>query len=265
MAYEGQFIWHELTTSDTGAVAAFYHAVIGWQAERAPQTTNSGGAYTIFNIPGYEMGSAGMMAISADMAASGARPGWIGYIGVDDVDRMATAFAEKGGAIHVPPTDIPEIGRFSMVADPQGAAICLFAPRMPEGGVPEMPAPGTPGTVGWHELFAGSGPEAFDFYSGMFGWAQSTAMDMGEMGVYQLFAYEAGGPDMGAVMTKMDHMPQPFWNFYFNVAALDPAIEAIGAGGGKVINGPMEVPGGSWIVQALDPQGAMFSLVAPKR
>lgn len=265
MAHEGQFVWYELVTTDAVAAARFYAAVVGWEAERAPQTTASGEPYTILKIPGAQMGSAGIMTITGDMAASGAKPGWVGYLGVDDVDAMTSAFAQRGGKIYMPAMDIPEIGRFSVVSDPQGAVTYLFTPRMPAGGAPAIPAAGTPGTVGWRELYAMDGPAAFEFYAGQFGWAKSTAMDMGAMGVYQIFAYSAGGPDVGAVMTKMANIPQPFWNFYFNVAALDPAIEAIGQNGGSVINGPMEVPGGSWIVQALDPQGAMFSLVAARR
>jgi len=265
MSHEGRFVWYELVTTDAGAAARFYRAVVGWEAEKAPQTTSGGAPYTVFRIPGWQMGSAGMMTVTADMAANGARPGWIGYIGVADVDGKTADFSKKGGRVFMPPMDIPDIGRFSVVADPQGAVVYLFNPRMPEGGMPEEPKPGTPGTVGWHELYAGNGPEAFDFYSGMFGWVKSTPMDMGAMGVYQLFSYASGEPDVGAVMTKMDHMPQPFWNYYFNVAALDAAVDAIKQHGGSVINGPMEVPGGSWVVQALDPQGAMFSLVAPKR
>jgi len=265
MAHEGKFVWYELVTTDAAAAASFYASVVGWEAEPAPQTTAGGEPYTVLRIPGAKMGSAGIMTISADMAANGARPAWIGYIGVENVDAMTSAFTGKGGKVLMPPMDIPEIGRFSVVSDPQGAIIYLFTPRMPAGGVPEAPKPGTPGTVGWHELYAADGPEAFAFYAGQFGWVKSTAMDMGAMGVYQLFAFASDGPDVGAVMTKMANMPQPFWNYYFNVGALDPAVEAIGRHGGSVINGPMEVPGGSWIVQAVDPQGAMFSLVAPKR
>lgn len=66
-------------------------------------------------------------------------------------------------------------------------------------------------------------------------------------------------------MTKPANVPTPAWLFYFNVAAIDAAAERVRSGGGQIINGPMEVPGGSWIVQCLDPQGAMFALVAPQR
>jgi uncharacterized protein len=162
--------------------------------------------------------------------------------------------------VHVPPTDIPNIGRFAMVADPQGAVFNLFKPvsDMP----PPPPDPATPGLVGWHELMAADGEKAFAFYADLFGWTKDEAIDMGAMGRYQLFA--AGGAAIGGMMTKPADVPAPFWGYYFQVDAIGAALERLKAASGKVINGPMEVPGGSWIVQGVDPQGAMFSLVSRK-
>jgi predicted enzyme related to lactoylglutathione lyase len=166
-----------------------------------------------------------------------------------------------GGAIHRGPQDIPGIGRFAVAGDPQGAGFMLF-----QGTSSEAPPPtpaGSPGHVGWHELHAGDGQTAFAFYSGLFGWTKAEAMPMGDMGVYQIFAID--GTPAGGMMTKMPQSPAPFWLYYFNVEALDPAIERVKNGGGQIANGPMEVPGGSWIAQCFDPQGAMFAMVAPKR
>jgi uncharacterized protein len=260
---EGGFIWYELMTSDTGAAAAFYGTVIGWTAKKADNTTAGGMDYTTFHVPGYEAGTAGMMAITPDMAKNGVRTAWVGYVCVDDVDAKANDFWEAGGRVHMPATDISGIGRFAVVADPHGAVLYLFKPQMPDGPVPEMPKMPTPGTFGWHELYAGDGPEAFDFYARMFRWKKGQGMDMGPMGTYQLFQYE--GADLGGIMTKMPDMPVPFWNYYICVDAIDAANDRVEAAGGKVVNGPMEVPGGSWIIQCLDPQGATFALVAPKR
>jgi predicted enzyme related to lactoylglutathione lyase len=160
--------------------------------------------------------------------------------------------------VHVPPTDIPNIGRFAMVADPQGAVFSLFKPL---SDMPPPPAdPATPGTIGWHELMAANGEKAFAFYSDLFGWAKDEALDMGAMGRYQLFT--AGGPPIGGMMTKPAEMPAPFWSYYFRVDAIGAALDRLKREGGQVINGPMEVPGGDWIVQGIDPQGAMFSLVS---
>ena len=202
-----------------------------------------------------------MMAIAPDMAEHGARPTWLGYIAVDDVDQMAARIKQEGGAMHREPMDVPGIIRLAVVADPQGSIFYVA-----KGLVPDAPPPlavGMPGTVGWNELMASDGQAAFAFYEKLFGWTKADAIDMGAMGTYQLFA--AGGPPIGAMMTKPPQVPVPHWGFYFNVPAIDAGVSRITAGGGKILNGPMEVPGGQWVVQAMDPQGAPFNLVAPNR
>lgn len=249
------FVWYELATTDAAAAESFYTGIVGWKPQDSGQPAMK---YTLLLAD--QVPIAGLMALPKEARDAGARPGWTGYVGVDDVDTYAGRVTEAGGRVHVPPTDIPNVGRFAMVADPQGAVFSLFQPSS------DMPQPAhdpmKPGLVGWHELMAVDGKTAFDFYAGLFGWTRSEAMDMGAMGVYQLFA--AGKDAIGGMMTKPAAMPIPFWNFYFQVDAIGAAMERLTARGGKVINGPMEVPGGAWIVQALDPQGAMFSLVSAK-
>ncbi|MGF0536905.1 VOC family protein [Agrobacterium sp. ES01] len=257
---QGNFIWYELMTTDTAAASDFYAKVNGWKAK---DSNVPGVDYTIFNVDGFEMGVAGMMALTPDMLAGGGRPGWMGYVAVDDVDRKADEFKAAGGSIHVPPTDIPQTGRFAVAADPQGAVICLFKPVMPDGPMPPAPAENSPGTFGWRELYAGDLDTAFDFYSGMFGWEKEMAVDMGAMGIYQTFKHD--GASLGGMMTKMADMPAPFWNYYVNVDGIDAAAERVKSAGGQIVNGPHEVPGGSFIVTGLDPQGAMFSLVSKTR
>ena len=249
------FVWYELMTTDVKAAEGFYGKVVGWKPQDASQPTM---AYTMFVVG--ETPVAGLMTLPPEACSAGARPGWIGYIGVDDVDAYADRVVKAGGQIHVPPTDIPNIGRFAMVADPQGTAFSLFK------GVSEMPrptvGPNTTGLIGWHELMAVDGEKAFAFYADLFGWAKGEAIDMGAMGHYQLFT--AGDTAIGGMMTKPAEVPMSFWSYYFQVDAIGAALERLKQAGGTVINGPMEVPGGSWIVQGLDPQGAMFSLVSAK-
>ena len=247
------FAWYELMTSDAKAAQDFYAKVVGWM----PQDSGQAGIdYTLLLAGDVPM--AGLMTLDKEACDAGARPGWIGYVGVDDVDAYAGRVTKAGGTVHVPPTDIPNIGRFAMVADPQGAAFCLFKPR---SDMPPPPAdPETPGTTGWRELLAADGEKAFTFYAELFGWTKDEAIDMGAMGRYQLFA--AGGAAIGGMMTKPAEVPAPFWGYYFQVDGVGAALERLKAAGGKVSNGPMEVPGGSWIVQGVDPQGAMFSLVS---
>jgi predicted enzyme related to lactoylglutathione lyase len=191
----------------------------------------------------------------------GAAPCWTGYIYVDDVDAAIPGLTEAGGTLKKGPLDIPNIGRFAVVADPHGAMFMLFRDA---GGSPPPPPPvGTPGLVGWRELHAGDGAEALAFYSRQFGWKHDRDFDMGPMGLYRIFESSPG--EQGGIMTRDPQTPGPFWLYYFNVDSIDAAAERVKAKGGQIINGPMEVPTGQWVLQAMDPQHAMFALVAPKR
>lgn len=248
----GNFVWYELMTSDTAAAESFYRSVVGWGSEAFPEAPIPYSYFTAADAP-----VGGLMTIPADAAAAGARPGWVGYIHVDDLEAAAEKLRAAGGTLHTELAAIPTVGRFAMVSDPQGAVFVLFQPDKDEAPPPPM----TLGHAGWHELHASDGPSAFDFYAGQFGWVKDQAMDMGPMGVYQLVAPREGANAMGAMMTSPG-MPRPNWLFYFVVDAVRPAMERIEAGGGTVLEGPQEVPGGAFIVQARDPQGAMFALVA---
>jgi hypothetical protein len=250
------FIWYELMTSDTEAANAFYSEVVGWDT-RAFES--SGHDYTILEAQGRGVG--GLMAIPPEAREAGARPCWIGYIAVGDVDAVAARIEAAGGTVHKDIMDIPGVGRIAMVSDPQGAPFYLIAPT----GEDQPPAPPmTPGHVGWHELHSSDWEAAFGFYSGEFGWAKAEAMDMGPMGTYQLFT-AGGDPEakenwIGGMMNA-NTLGRPAWLFYFIVGDIDAAATRVGSAGGQVLNGPMEVPGGAWIVQCRDPQGAMFALV----
>ncbi len=251
-----KFVWYELMTSDAIAAAAFYRSVVGWETKDAGMP---GGDYTLLLAQGADVG--GLMALPAEACAMGVPPCWTGYVSVDDVDAGVARVTAAGGKLLREPQDIPGVGRFAVVADPYGAAFNLF--RDNSGQAAAATVPGTPGTIGWHELHAGDGAGAFAFYSSLFGWTKADAMDMGPMGVYQLFAID--GVPVGGMMTKVPEVPQPFWLYYINVPALDAAIARVTEGGGKVVLEPQQVPGGSWIVNCTDPQGAYFALVAPQR
>ncbi|WP_420959575.1 VOC family protein [Brucella sp. IR073] len=255
MPKQSNFVWYELMTSDLAAAETFYKTVIGWNIERWP-----GDMPYVIGKAG-DRGVVGMMTIPEEAKAMGARPIWLPFIYTDNVDAETQSVQKAGGKILREPADIPEVGRFSVVTDPQGAVFNLFTPGMEEQ--PPLPDQ-TPGTIGWNELYAADGPSAFDFYASQFGWTKGEAMEMGgDMGVYQLF--EIDGKLCGAVMTKPENVPVPMWSFYFWVDGLDAAIDRVKEGGGKTLMEPMQVPGDSWIVNCVDPQGALFSLVSMKR
>ena len=249
---QGQFFWYDIMTTDTKASARFYSQVVGWGTQEAGA---GGKPYTLFTVNG--QGVAGLMPIPEE----GAKPAWLGYISVDDVDAAAVKLKKLGGTVHIEPQTVPGIIRFAVVSDNQGVGFYI-ARGLAKETMPEFP-PDTPGTVGWRELYANEWKSAFAFYESMFGWTKADSFDMGEMGTYQLFA--TGGPPAGGMMTKPPAIARPFWGYYFNVSAIDAAADRVKTAGGTILMGPHEVPGGQWILQCNDPQGAYFALVSRKR
>jgi uncharacterized protein len=251
----GKFVWYEWMGGDVQKAVDFYRHVVGWEIAESGM---AGFSYQIASIGRF--GVAGLLATPPEAKAMGAPPCWTGYVYVEDVDAGAAKLKSAGGRIMREPMDIPQVGRFAIVADTQGAAFALF--RDAGGNPPPPPPPQTAGLVGWRELHAADGKTAFDFYAGQFGWKEASQFDMGPMGVYRLF--DIGG-QQGGVMSKSPQGPGPCWLYYFNVEAADAAAARVAAKGGKVMHGPHEVPGGMWALQAVDGEGAMFGLVASKR
>ena len=250
----GRHVWSELMTTDTKAAEAFYDKVIGWTS--APSAV-SPKPYTQFKRSG-DVPVAGLMETPAGMNMP---PCWAMYVAVPALDAAVAHVKRLGGSELSEVIDIPTVGRLQMLKDPQGAAFYLIQPE------PREPAPDTDPAMGeasWIELMTTDAPAAMTFYEQLFGWQPSQAMDMGEMGTYQMF--NRGDRMIGGMMNKPPAMAQvpPNWAIYFRVPDINAAVERITAGGGTIAFGPMEVPGGDWIVNAMDPQGAPFSLHAKK-
>jgi uncharacterized protein len=251
----GCFVWYELTTTDAQAAKAFYADVVGWGLRDASMP---GAAYTLFTAG--EDPVAGLVALPAEARKMGAVPLWMGYVGVDDVDAATDRLQRLGGAVYVPPTDVADVSRFSVVTDPQAATLALVKWLNP--GQQPSTAPTAPGHVGWHALSAVNWEKAFAFYGELFGW-QKVDADVVGIGTYQLFS--AAGQTIGSMSTKPPAAPMPFWLYYFNVGDIDAAVERVKAGGGKILEGPVEAPGDKRIARCTDPQGAMFALTGAGR
>jgi len=246
----GRFLWYELMTTDMEAAKAFYVDVVGWGTREAPL---EGTPYTLFTAGGASV--SGMMGFPDGARELGFRPTWLGYVGVNDVDAAADRIKQLGGAVHVSPRDVPNISRFAVAVDPQMATIAVV--KWVDDSERRPAPPSTLGHVGWHELVAADWEKVWPFYAALFGWQKAEA-DTGAMGTYQLFSAE--GETIGGMFTKRPTVPIPFWLYYFNVGDIDLAVQRVKAGGGHVVDGPIQVPGGRWIVQCVDPQGAIFAL-----
>ena len=249
----GRFVWHELMTTDPNAAGGFYSKVVPWKTQPSGMPS-----YTLWMSGTARAG--GLMAIP-DGEAAGTPPHWLVYVATPDVDATAAAVQRLGGRVLKAPADIPNVGRFAVLADPQGAAFAGFtpAPGSDQGGS----AGGAVGDFTWHELATTDPDAAVRFYSELFGWGKGAAHDMGAMGVYQLISH--GGKDVGGIYKARDASTPPSWLSYVRVADAGKAASAVKAGGGRVLHGPIEVPGGSWIVMALDPQGGAFAVVEAPR
>ena len=246
----GRFVWHELMTTDPQSAAAFYSRVLPWKTQSSGMPD-----YTLW-VSG-KATAAGLMAQPEAARQAGAPPSWLVYIGTPDVDGTAAAAQSLGGKVLKAPDDIPNVGRFAVLADPQGAAFAVFTPTpMPAGATP-------PGDFSWHELATSDQQGALAFYTELFGWSRGPAHDMGPAGTYQLV--EHGGAQIGGIYKVMDASKPPHWLTYIEVASVDRAAAAAKAAGGRVVRGPMEVPGGSRIAQILDPQGGAFAVHEPAR
>ena len=258
----GSFLWYELMTPDPDAAKAFYDAVVGWDIEAAPagpmdyrMITRSDGGNT-----------GGVLRLNQAMQDPGARPMWLGYLYVPDVDATVAAITADGGKVLMPPHDAPGIGRFAMVTDPVGVPFYLMMPT-PAANDPDASSDvfsvDQPQHVRWNEL-ATTDPEGMiAFFTKHFGWTQEGVMPMGEMGDYKFLQH--GGLGIGAVMPKMPQQPQSMWTYYIGVENIDRAAKAVTSGGGTIHHGPVEIPGGEYSLTGLDPQGAAFGLVGPRK
>jgi uncharacterized protein len=245
----GRFAWYELLTTDVAAAGAFYGKVVGWGGKDASTAEL---AYTVLTAGDVPVG--GLMDIPEEGRRMGATPRWVGYVAVDDIGATATQIRRRGGAVLLPPTD-SNIGRVSVVADPQKATFALvsgltYGQRHPSG-LDEL------GRVGWHELLAEDRNKIFDFYGELFGW-QKASGETDPADLYQLFS--AAGQTIGGMLTKLPSVPQPCWLYYFNVDDIGTAAKRVNDGGGRILQGPIELTDGCWIARCADPQGALFAL-----
>jgi predicted enzyme related to lactoylglutathione lyase len=260
---QGAFIWYELMTPDPTAAKRFNDAVVGWEIDA--NSVAPGIEYRMIKR-GDGGNAGGVLTLTEDMLSGGARPAWIGYLHAADVDAAHAAIVADGGKEMMPPWDQPGVGRLSMVTDPQGAPFYLMDPLPPEGqpdAVSDVFSVDKPHHVRWNELSTSDPDGAIAFYQRHFGWGQEGEMDMGEMGAYRFVQHDGVG--IGAVMPLMPGMPHAVWSYYVGVDDIDRATKAVTDGGGKIVQGPMEIPGGEYALNAVDPQGVSFGLVGPRR
>lgn len=253
----GEYIWYELMTPDPEGAKKFYDDLVGWNIGEKPDGEMD---YRMIEAGDGRVG--GVMALSDEMIAGGAKPSWLGYIGVDDVDASVAETVAAGGQVHLPAFDIPGVGRIAMVTDPQGAPFYLMRGAVEGETSTAFAREGKNGHCCWNELVTTDSDAALGFYTKAFNWNLPEPMDMGPMGKYHFI--NSGDIPLGACCGPIPGMEGAHWNYYFRVPSIESAVEKVKAAGGTVFMGPHEVPTGEWIIQGTDPQGAAFALTGGK-
>jgi len=244
----GRFVWYENLTKDVDAAIAFYRAVIGWNTQ---SWAGMGEPYHMFANGDAVLAGLMKMPPEAEMP-----PYWMGYIATPDVKATTARAEELGAKVWLKLMEIPTVGTFSVIQDPQGASFAAYSPL---NQPPEPSAEPRFREFVWHELITTDPDAAWAFYADLFGWEKKSTLDMGPAGIYQMFGLPS--VELGGIYRKSAEMPgPPQWLYYVHVADLDTAVASVKANGGSVIVGPMDIPGGGRIAICMDSQGAPFAL-----
>ena len=235
----GTFIWHENQSTDVEKAKSFYTELLGWQTEAWPGETE----YTIIKV-----GGKGHGGISS--AQDGGPAHWMGNVFVEDVDEVARRTEAAGGKVLYGPEDIPEVGRFALITDPQGATLSAFTPQ----GDGELVA----GVFVWDELHTSDPGAAKSFYSEVFGWSPRNE-DMGGM-TYTIFKSK-GGTDVAGCMQLMEGVQAPpHWLVYIATDDIDATTARAKELGATVHVEPTDIPNMGRFSVLQDPAGAVFGL-----
>lgn len=247
---QGRFIWYEIMSTDPAGSIDFYTQLVGWAHQKFPGDI----PYHLFMLGDDPV--AGCMQLPEEAREQGAPTHWLGYIHVDDISATVSQARELGANI-LHEMELPEIGKVAVLMDPQGAVVGFYQPV----SAPRANRDAAIGEFAWNELATIDLDAAWSFYSTLFAWEISNDMDLGEdHGTYRIFS--VNGREVGGMWKKPEQMPVAAWLYYAEVGSCDIAAAQISELGGTIVNGPMQVPGGDYIVQTTDPQGGFFALHA---
>ena len=242
----GKFVWHDHTSGDVDKAKSFYTELLGWEVEAFdPDGMN----YPMIKANGAMHGGFGE-------AQQGTPSSWLGHVAVEDADATAEKVKSGGGTIIFGPEDIPNVGRFFIFADPQGAVLSAFASSSPPEGPPAE------GAFVWDELSTSDVDGAKKFYGDVFGWT-TRDMEMGEGMTYSIWE-RPGGDDVGGAMALTEDMKAngipPNWLAYLGTDDIDAATEKAKELGATVHMPPTDIPGMGRFSILQDPTGAAFAL-----
>jgi predicted enzyme related to lactoylglutathione lyase len=252
MSWLGRFIWHDLMTTDREAAAGFYTGLLGWKIDHINM-----GSFTVslINVGGRRVG--GIMQEEHIPHSH-----WMPYIAVDDADAICGRIRAAGGAVCIEPGDVPPLGRFAVVNDPQGGFFSVLkrpADRMPP---PEDPNASPPdGSFVWDELTTTDPDGAAAFYASMFGW-NIEKMDMGPESYWLV---REGRRDFAGMLRQPPGDRRPAWTPYISVPDVDASVARAGSLGAKTCVEPRDIPQVGRFAVLADPTGAVVTLYRDAR
>jgi predicted enzyme related to lactoylglutathione lyase len=252
----GHFYFADLKTTNVKVTCDFYGALFGWQFT---QVEGSQPPYMIATIDGR---SKAAIACAADeLEANGRQPHWFSYLNVDDLDAAVEQVPALGGEVLVPPFDVMELGRMSVVADPTGASHGLWQDKVDATTVFDEH-----GSPFWNELHSSDVDASLDFYEQLVQWKRQPNEMGPDLTYYVMETPEHGDPKQvgaGGIMQRMRDEIDSTWTVYFNVDDADAAAAKAVELGGSIMMEPHDIPGvgrSTWIV---DPTGAFFAAMTP--
>ena len=236
----GQIVWHDLMTDDVEAARSFYGDLLGWRID---------GEGLIH--------ARGPHIARIHATPAGRRGQWIPYLEVSDPDATAEVALGLGATLNVPGTDIPGVGRFAELADPQGAVFRLWLAR------PDPTVPPAPGRVWWNQLLAPDPPAARDFYAAAIGWTP-LEQDSAEAGPYTVFMVgEIAMAGIYPCPIPEDSPARAHWQPFFWVEDCRAATARAMSLGAVRHQEPTDVPGVGTLAVIGDPGGASSVLITP--
>jgi uncharacterized protein len=239
--------WVDLGSPDVDASISFYGSLFGWTASE-PGPPEAGG-YRFFLQDGKMVGGI------APLMMEGQPPAWLNYVTVADADATVGKARDAGGTVFVEPMDVMDVGRFSVLADPTGAALGLWQPRRHTGA--ELV--NEPVSLTWNELETRDPDAAKPFYDALFGWdAETTEMGGGEYTTWRLDGQPVGG--MADITGRVPDAVPAHWLAYFAFTDTDATVARAQELGGNVNVPPMDIPAGRFAVLG-DPHGAVFGVI----
>lgn len=254
-------------TSDLAAVTKFYEGIFDWEfAGPGPMPGDPPGEYMVARIRGHDVAGVG----SAPSGGPAVPPAWNTQVAVESADETAARAPDLGGSVLMEPFDAPPAGRLAVLADPSGAAICIWEAGTRSGAA----LVNEPSAWAMSMLSTDDIPGAEAFYGELFGW-RAEAFEVGpgqEAWLWRLPGYVGGEPeqpvprDVVAAMMRLPvsedgaaGVPGPNWSVDFWVSDAEAAAARAPELGGTVVAPPFEMAGFRRCVLT-DPSGAMFTV-----